>query len=398
MKDLEKIICQQAQEDHEYVVSLRRHFHRHAEVSKAEYRTADKIEEELRKLNIETERVGETGIFAKITGQLTGDKTVMLRADTDALPINESSDCPYASQNANAMHACGHDSHTASLLGAARILAKNTDKFGGTVTLAFQQGEEVGYGGRLFVDGGYLNHTDRVIGLHVNPIFDCGTVAICEGPTYAAVDWFRITVNGKAAHVSTPEKGIDALYIASQIVVAIQALITRLSSPMDNLLVGIGKLTAGETYNVVAANAVMEGTIRSFSPALRKQTKEKIEETAHSIAAIYGGTVALEWQDNTSPLINDAAVTREAQILAGRLFGQEHLITKVTPSLAGDDFAEYLLKVPGTYVQFGSRNPHRKETALPLHNEKFDLDEDYMNYAVQFYCCYAIDYLNNDIE
>lgn len=397
MKELEKLICQQALDDHEYVVSLRRHFHAHPELSKQEYKTADKIEEELHKLGLETERVGETGVFTKIKGHTEG-KTVLLRADMDALPINEQTDCPYKSQNANVMHACGHDSHTASLLGAARILSQNTDKFAGTILLAFQQAEECGYGGRLFVDGGYLDGADRVIGMHIKPDLDCGTVGLCEGPTYASVDWFRITVNGKAAHVSTPDKGVDALYIASQIVVAIQALVSRLASPMENLLIGIGKLTAGESYNIVAPKAVMEGTIRAFSPTLRQETKERIEETAKHIAAIYGGTVSLEWADYTSPLINDGGVTAEALIVAERLFGHENVTTRIDKALVGDDFAEYLLKVPGTYIQFGTRNADRPETALPLHNEKVNIDEDYMKYSVQMFCCYAMDFLNNEIE
>lgn len=395
MENIKKVITEKVSEDHEYVVSLRRHFHRNPEVSLKEFETAKRIEEELHSLGIDTTRVGDTGVYGEIKGELEGNKTIILRADIDALPIKEVSDCPFRSENDGVMHACGHDSHIASLIGAARILSQNKSLFGGTVRLIFQQAEEVGVGGRLFVNGGYLENADRALGIHITPAYDCGQMVIGEGPSHAAVDWFRITVNGVAAHVSTPEKGVDALYIASQIVVAIQALITRLSSPMENLLVGIGKLEAGEAYNIVAPKATMEGTIRSFSPALRQQTKDKIEEVCHNISAIYGGTVNIEWKDNTSPLINNSMVTSEVQKVAKEVYGEDKVVTKLIPSLAGDDFAEFLLKVPGTYVQFGTRNPERSETGLPLHNEKLDIDEDMMLYSVGLYCCYAIAFLNN---
>lgn len=244
MTELEKKIYDDVIADHQHVVNLRRYFHMNPETAKEEFGTAKRIEEELDKLGIEHKRVGETGVYAEIKGNLAGDKTIVLRADIDALDVEEAHECPYKSTIPGKMHACGHDAHAAALVGAARILAANKDKFGGTVRLTFQQGEEIGYGARLFVDGGYLDGADRTFGIHVSSAYDVGKVVASVGPNNASVDWFRISVHGKSAHVSTPHLGVDALYIASQIVVAIQALITRRTNPLESILIGIGKLDA----------------------------------------------------------------------------------------------------------------------------------------------------------
>lgn len=394
MNELQRKLYEDTLADHEYVVNLRRHFHMHPEVAREEYKTAERIEEELDKLGIEHKRVGETGVYAEIKGKLPGDKTIVLRADIDALNVEEAHECPYKSQTPGKMHACGHDAHIAGLIGAARILAANKDRFGGTVRLTFQQGEEIGYGARVFVDGGYLEGADRTFGIHVNSSYDVGKVVAAAGPSNASVDWFKITVHGKSAHVSTPEKGVDALYIASQIVVAIQALVTRRTSPLESILIGIGKMSAGTAYNVVAEEAKMEGTVRVFSPEVRKNTKEKIELVAASVAAMYGGTVSLEWKDFTSPLINDEQSVLEVRRVLSELWGENSIIANCTPSLGGDDFAEYILKVPGMYAWVGSRNPRIPETCEAHHNSRFDIDENVLTVMVSLMTVYAIEFLN----
>ncbi len=397
MNELEKVICNDVMADHQYVVDLRRYFHMNPETAKEEFGTAKRIEEELDKLGIEHKRVGETGVYAEIKGNLAGDKTIVLRADIDALDVEEAHECPYKSTIPGKMHACGHDAHAAALVGAARILAANKDKFGGTVRLTFQQGEEIGYGARLFVDGGYLDGADRTFGIHVSSAYDVGKVVASVGPNNASVDWFRISVHGKSAHVSTPHLGVDALYIASQIVVAIQALITRRTNPLESILIGIGKLDAGTAYNVVAEEAAMEGTIRVFSPELRKATKERIELVASSIAAMYGGTVSIEWKDFTSPLINDEESTLEVRKVLTSVFGKESVVESRTPSLGGDDFAEYILKVPGCYAFVGSRNPEVPETGVAHHNSHFDVDDGALSVMVNLMSNYAIEFLNGEV-
>ena len=398
MTSLEDKIYSEAQNDHEYIVALRRYFHAHPELPKQEFHTAEKIEEELHKIGLETKRVGETGVYAEIHGEKEGDKTIVLRADIDALPITEEHICEYTSTNPGVMHACGHDAHAAGLIGAARLLVKNKNQFGGTVRLTFQQAEEIGYGARVFVNEGYLDGANRTFGIHMASNISAGSVVLMPGPNNASVDWFRINVHGLAAHVSTPEKGIDAAYIASQIVISLQAIVTRRTSPMDNALIGIGKITAGTAYNIVAQEAQIEGTIRVFTPEIRKFIKEQIEKVSTLVAETYGGTVDFEWNDNTSPLINDLKATEEVQSVAKRVFGEDKVIIQREPSLGGDDFAEYILKVPGCYGFVGSGNKEVLETTVAHHNSHFDIDEKALLVSSTLYAEYAVDYLNNTIE
>ena len=388
--------------DHGYVVDLRRHFHKHPEIAKEEFQTALKIEEELDKIGLTHQRVAETGVYAEIKGERDGSetsgasaKTIVLRADIDALPIQESHICEYTSEIAGRMHACGHDAHTAALLGAARILNAHKDLFSGTIRLTFQSGEEIGYGARKFVDGGYLDGADRTFGMHAASSMDSGKVAVVPGPNNASVDWFKITVKGYPAHVSTPQLGADAAYIASQIVISTQAIITRRTSPMDNVLVGIGKITAGDAYNIVAQKAELEGTIRAFTPEVRENTKRMLKEIAERTAETFGATAEIEYKDFTSPLINDEAATPEVQKTAEKLFGSENVIKSRQPSLGGDDFAEYIIKVPGTYAYFGTGNPAKEGTTAAHHDSKFDIDEDALIQAVALYTFYALDFLNS---
>ncbi|MEE1211764.1 MAG: amidohydrolase [Treponema sp.] len=385
--------------DHGYVVDLRRHFHKHPEIAKEEFQTALKIEEELDKIGLAHQRVAETGLYAEIKGEKDASasgasaKTIVLRADIDALPIQETHICEYTSEIPGCMHACGHDAHTAALLGAARILNKHKDLFSGTVRLTFQSGEEIGYGARKFVDGGYLDGADRTFGMHAASPLSAGKVAVVPGPNNASVDWFKITVKGHPAHVSTPQLGADAAYIASQIVISTQAIITRRTSPMDNVLVGIGKITAGDAYNIVAQKAELEGTIRAFTPEVRENTKKMLKEISERTAETFGGTAEIEYKDFTSPLINDDEATVEIQKTAEKIFGSENVIKSRQPSLGGDDFAEYIIKVPGTYAYFGTGNPAKEGTTAAHHDSKFDIDEDALIQAVALYTFYAIDFL-----
>lgn len=381
--------------NHDYVVSLRRYFHMHPELSKKEYNTALKIEEELDKLNIYHKRVDETGVYAVIKGKNSG-KTVLLRADIDALPILEKSDVSYKSLNDGVMHACGHDGHIATLLGAAKILSNHLDDIYGTIILNFQQAEEIGYGARQFIDRGLVNNVDRCFGIHVASNLESGKIAIVKGPNNASVDWFKMNVYGKSTHVSQPEKGIDALYIASLIVVSLQSIASRLNSPMDNVLVGIGKMTSGTSYNIVASEAELEGTVRCLTKEIRKNTKESIERIANNIAAMYNASVKFEWKDFTSPLINDNEACDECITIANEIFGANNVVKDRKPSLTGDDMAEYINVCKGAYLYLGTRNPKKPNTLSAQHNEYFDIDEDALINSVSMYSLYALEYLYNN--
>ena len=383
-----------AEENKEYLVELRRYFHQHPELSLQEFETAKRIEQELDALGIEHRRVGETGVYGVIHGGRKGDKIIALRGDIDALAIQDEKEVGYQSQCPNKMHACGHDAHTACLLGAAKLLQESRDEFGGEVRLFFQQAEEIGAGAKVFLEEGLLDCAGRVFGIHVAPDVPVGTVAVTPGANNASVDHFIIKVTGKAAHVSTPQKGADALHIASQIVVALQAIVSRLTSPVDSIIIGVGKLTAGTAYNIVAQEAVLEGTTRTFSPETRKFVNEKIEQAAKNIAELYGAQVAFEWEDYASPLLNDAAVCAEVQQTVKDCLGEEKLVTDRGRSLGGDDFSEFLLQVPGAYAYVGSGSVDVAGSAGPAHNNLFDVDEKALPIAAGLYAQYAVQYLN----
>lgn len=383
-----------AEEEQEYLVALRRKFHSHPELSLKEYETADEIGAQLYSFGIESQRVGETGVLGIIrgAGADTG-RVVVLRADIDALPITESHHAEYESQNPGVMHACGHDAHTACLLGAAKILQKNRAQFGGEVRLVFQPAEEIGAGAEPFIKAGVLQGAQRVFGLHVASDLESGRIGVKKGINNASVDHFRIVITGKAAHVSTPQQGVDALYIASQTVVAAQALVTRMTSPVNPVIIGIGMLHSGTSYNIVAGEAVLEGTTRTISRETRAKVKELLTNTARQIAGIYGGEAEVVWTDYASPLINHAEVCDEAAEVIRKLWDEQTLVTDRALSLGGDNFAEYLLNIPGAYVYLGTANHAKPNTCLAVHNDGFDIDEAVLQNGAALYAGYAAAWL-----
>ena len=359
-----------------YVVPLRRDFHRRPELGLQEYETAARIEAELDALGIPHRRVGETGVLGVVRGDRAGDRAVVLRADIDALPIRETNDVPYRSETDGVMHACGHDAHAACLLGAAKLLTEQRDCFGGEVRLVFQPGEEIGKGAKPFLEAGVAEGAERVFGLHTAYDVPAGVVGLKPGLNNASVDYFRVTVHGKSSHVSQPQKGVDALYIACQLVVALQGLATRRTAPTEPVILGVGKLSAGTTYNALAASAVLEGTTRTVTHETRAWLRAEIDRMAAELAAFYGGTAEVFWDDYASPLINDADVCAEAAAAVDALLGPGHVKTDRALSLSGDNFAEFLLELPGAYAYLGTGNAEKPETMHPNHNGNFDIDED----------------------
>jgi len=391
MKEILKIV--EAHKD--YVINLRREFHEHPELGLQEFWTAARIEKELDAFGIEHERIGETGVFGKIYGGKGAGKVIVLRADIDALAIQETNPVAYASKIEGRMHACGHDAHNACLLTAAKILQDNKHLFCGEVRLCFQQAEEIGAGAKQFIAANILDGAGRVFGFHIAPDIDSGVIGVKKGINNASVDHFKIHVKGRAAHVSTPHKGVDALYISSQIVVALQALVSRRTSPIEPLIIGVGLLEAGTAYNIVAENGVLEGTVRACSHGTRAQAKADITRLAADIAQIYGGKADIAWTDFTSPLINDDAVCDEVVDLITRHWGKEFVTTARELSLGGDDIAEFLLKAPGAYAFLGTGNDQNAHTRLPAHNGGFDIDEEALPKGVGLHVLYALEWLEN---
>ena len=372
------------EQDKDYIISLRRWFHRHPELSMKEFETAKRIEEELNAIGIPTFRVGATGVLGVLKGRKGPGRRVVLRADTDALPIQDEKTVPYASQCPGVMHACGHDAHTAALLGAARALKKLEDSLSGEIGFVFQPGEEYGKGAVLFLQDGALEGADRSFGVHMQSNLPVGQVAMNLGAENASVDHFTIRIHGRSAHVSTPELGADALYAAAQIVTALQGLVGRLKSPTDPALIGVGVLRAGEGYNIVAREAVIEGTVRCFSEETRAMINGKIADTARGVAALYNTTAEIETESFTRALINDARVYAETAPLVEKVVGRGNLVVKEL-SLGGDDMAEIMAVVPGVYAFVGSGSKAVPGSRLAHHTPGFDIDERCLTIAASLY-------------
>ena len=376
-----------------YLIETRREFHQNPELSLKEFRTATRIEEELTKFGIKHSRVGETGVLGILKGDKPSDKVLLLRADIDALPINEVGNAEYISKNPRVMHACGHDAHTTCLLAAAKILSEKKSEIAGEVRFVFQPAEEIGKGTQPFIEANVLEGVDRVFGLHCAPDLPLGTVGLTPKLNNAAVDHFTISVKGVSSHVSLPHKGVDALYVASEIVVAVQALRTRLNSPLEPMIIGIGKFNAGTTYNALAANAVLEGTTRTISKESRAKIKTEINRCVKNIAEIYGATATVEWEGFTGPVINDPEVCEEVAALVDETFGKGHVVKDREISLGGDNFADFIEEKKGAYAYLGTSSDKKPCTKLPLHSDSFDLDEEAMLKGTWLHVAYALWFL-----
>lgn len=377
-----------------YLTALRREFHIHPCVSREEFWTADRIEKELDAIGItEHRRIDGSGVYAVLHGEAPEAEAVILRADIDALPIQEeNTDKPYCSKESGKMHACGHDAHTSALLGAAKLLYAHRSEIHRDIRFFFQHAEEIGYGAKQFIKAGLTDGAYRVFGIHAAPDLPIGKIGVKPGPNIASVDHFTVRVHGKAAHVSSPNKGVDALYIAGQIVVSLQALVTRRTAPEDPVIIGVGKLSAGTAYNIVAEDAVLEGTVRAFSDSTREQVNRELDALCKSIAQIYGGTSDVQWEDFASPLVNPPEVCAEVAKVVEKLFGAGSVTAERPLSCGGDDFADLQAHVPGVYAFVGTADPKRLGTCNSLHSSRFDIDEAAIPIAAALYTEIALFY------
>ncbi|MFV0313582.1 MAG: M20 family metallopeptidase [Anaerotignum sp.] len=381
-------------QEKDYIVKMRRYFHAHPEVSMQEYETCKKIEAELDRFHIPHKRVGETGVYAWIDGKKSAQgKVIALRADIDALAMQDLKTVEYRSTNEGVCHACGHDAHTASLLAAAKVLKEKENEFAGQVRLFFQQGEEYGQGARLFVRDGLLDGCDRVFGTHVASRIESGKIALTKGPQCASCDYFKITIKGKGAHVSTPHLGIDTAYIASQIVVNLQSIVARNTAPLETVVVGVGVVRAGTQYNVIAESAEIEGTTRSFLPDVRTFTNQKVIEIAKQTAAMHGAEAEVVFLDYAAPLVNDSEVVAEVTKVAEQVIDHSDIVTDLQKALGADDFADYLAVTKGMYAFVGTRNVKKPNTMVAHHHGLFDVDEEALLLSCNLYVDYALEFL-----
>lgn len=383
---------QQIEQD---LISLRRYFHQRPEPSLKEYETAKKIEQELDGLGISHVRVGETGVLATIQGRKGSGKTILLRADIDALEITEKTGASYTSLNDGLSHACGHDAHTTMGLGTARILNDIKDTFAGKVYIAFQQAEEIGVGAKQFVSSGLIDDIDESFAVHTNPSAKVGTLLARGGAVNASCDIFKIKLHGLSAHVGKPHLGIDAVVAASQLVVSLQTIVSREISPVEEAVLGIGRLQAGTRYNIVANEAELEGTIRAYSHETRAQLKKAIERILKGIAETYRCDYTITWHDAAAPVINDTTCATAALQVAKNISGFDTLIDTYEKSMGADDYADYTVKKPGVYVLLGTKGDDDK-TAYGLHHEQFDIDERSLALGVTFEVSYILERLNDN--
>ncbi|HKM00497.1 MAG: amidohydrolase [Tissierellia bacterium] len=377
----------------QYTIDMRREFHMNPELSMQEVKTANRIKEELTKIGVAYESIGDSGVVATIKGKNPG-KTIALRADIDALEVNEVRDVPYKSKNEGVMHACGHDAHGAMLLGAAHVLNELKDELKGTVKLMFQPAEEVAQGAKALIAGGVLDGVDEVFGMHVMGNFPTGKIAVGAGPRMASADMFKITVKGVGGHGSMPNLGVDALVAASAIVMNLQTLVSREVSPMESVVVSVGKLISGTRFNVIADEAIMEGTTRCFSYEVREQLPSAMERIIKSTAASYRAEAELEYNFLTAPTINNEESTERAKKSIEKIMSKDAVVEM--PKMAGsEDFSEYLAIVPGTFAIVGTANKE-KDTCYANHHPMFDIDEDMLVNGVALHAQYAFDYLMNE--
>ena len=366
-------ISQEVLDLKEYISQTRRWLHMHPEPSLKEFETSRFIQNELDKEGISYKLIGDTSILAEIQGDHPG-KTIFLRADIDALEMNDDKTCDYKSKNPGLCHACGHDGHTAALLAAAKVLNKKKDQIYGKIKIAFQAAEEIGAGARLFVADGALKDVDFAFGIHVASWLDLGKIAAVAGPINASCDIFEIKIKGDAAHAASPHLGKDAAIATSSIVVALQALISRQKDPIDPAVISIGYIQAGSRYNVVAQEGVIKGTLRTVNKETRANLLDKISKVACLTAQVHECEASFENYNASNVLENDLAITDYARSIARDLVGEDNLITSKPLSLGAEDFADYSQVVPACFIQVGTRSG--ESTAFAHHNTHFDLDEE----------------------
>lgn len=385
-----------------YIVSQRRYFHAHPELSKQEFATSDALAAELDRLGIEYRRPGKLGIIATIRGTAPGaydadgkpHRCIALRSDIDALPVQEQTGVPFESQNAGVMHACGHDCHMAMMLGAIRMLNDLRDCLRGEVRIIFQPAEEISVGSRMMIDAGALEGVDSIYGAHIWSEVDAGTISAEPGPRMANTDWFRVDITGESAHGAMPHKGIDAIVVGAAIIEALQVVVSRDVSPYEPAVLTIGEFHGGVARNVMAGSAYLTGTVRCFSPELREYLKERMAYMSKLVAHAYGATADFVWTTGNSALINDEACAHRAQKSIEKVLGRKAL-AKYEGTLSGEDFSEYLNFVPGVFVFVGTRNPE-VGAEHPQHSCFYTVDESVLVRGSMVAAQYAIDFLAED--
>ncbi|MCP4484969.1 MAG: amidohydrolase [Flavobacteriaceae bacterium] len=390
------------------VIEWRHYFHENPELSNREFNTAKKIADHLKNLGLNvTTNVAHTGVIGVLEGDLPG-KVVALRADIDALPVTERNDLPFKSivkttflgQETGVMHACGHDTHIAILMGVAEVLSKHKNLIQGTIKFIFQPAEEgvppgeVGGAKQMILEGVLKNpDVNAIFGLHIGSGSPVGTISYKPGGTMAAVERFVVTVKGKQTHGSKPWGGVDPIYISAKIIDGFQSIISRESDLTNEAaVITVGKISSGVRFNIIPESAEMIGTVRTLDPGMRTKITRRMNEMARDIAIAYGGTATIDWQSNTVITYNDLALTQQMLPSLEAAAGKEN-VSLVKATTGGEDFSYYQEEIPGLYFFLGGMTPGNTE-AFPHHTPDFKIDDRGMLLGVKSFCHLALDYLN----
>lgn len=356
------------------MVALRRDLHRHPELSWQEQHTTDRLVRELDRLGIAHHRPLETGLVAEIEGP-SNVPAIVLRADIDALPIQEETGLDFASRVEGVMHACGHDVHAAMLIGAAEILTTSPDPPPAPVRLIFQPAEELGSGAQAMMESGALEGAGAIFGGHVDGNFSTGVIAVVEGTVNASSDTFRISIRGQQGHAARPHETVDAVVVGSLIVMAVQTIVSREIDPAHPSVLSIGRFEAGSAPNVIAGTATLHGTIRAQDPGVRDHLRRSLERVCASVGQLHEAHIDFEFEEGPPPLVNRQPMVGVARVAAEAALGPEHVRHAVRgANMGGEDFSWYLQEIPGCYARLGARPPGSPPQLA--HSSRFLIDEE----------------------
>ena len=361
IKDIEKMI-----------IDWRRDFHQFPELSFQEHRTGDVIADELRSMGLEPKvKVGKTGVTADL--KFGNGPMIGLRADMDALPIQETSGLPFSSQNDGVMHACGHDGHMAMLLGAAKALTQKDNQYNGTVRFIFQPAEEGEGGARYMIEDGCLEGIDEIYGIHVWNYQPVGEVGVKDGPVLAAADMFDIKIKGIGGHGAAPQGTVDSVVVASYLVQALQTIVSRNTNPLESTVISIGKINGGNNFNIIADEVSLSGTARAYSEENRNLIKTRMEEIIKGVEKTYNANITFDYKDGYPPTINHVGPTQKVLKAAEKVVGDKAGMPYL--SMGGEDFAYYLKEKPGCFFFVGSAPNEQELFETPHHCSHFTMDE-----------------------
>ncbi|MBR4411638.1 MAG: amidohydrolase [Firmicutes bacterium] len=382
-----------AEKNRDYIIERRRYYHQHPELSFKEWETTKTLKADLEAMGMEIQTFEDyPGLIATLDTGKPG-RTIMLRADIDALPVVEGTGLEFCSVNEGVMHACGHDAHLAMLLGAAKILTEVKDELCGKVKFILQSGEEHACGAKYYIEHGLMEGVDGIFGMHIWGTVDAPYICVEPGKRMASCDNFTIRVKGKQTHGSSPHLGHDAIVAASNVVMGLQGFVSRKNDPTNPLVVSVGKFHGGNMYNIICNDVELVGTIRTYSRELRKELEAELRSIAEHAAAVYGCTAEFELSPMLPAVINDnEEMNQIAMDAAVKLYGQEGL-THMDSLMGSEDFSLFMEQVPGFFAFIGAKNAD-KGIIYSNHHEKFTVDEDSLERGAALAAQFAVDFLN----